>query len=488
MATIFRIFGAYLLAVFIANIASIPRTHAQGVGVSVNGTCQVGACPPAALALGTGTTRPYFLTITLPNGDRYSVAGRIDASVNAAGNFVPATQFFTVGYLGNPSGTPSQADTLTFHNFLAFTTNGGAFNLGAEGTGLFSAAPAVAATSSVRVSAVFNGSISSPTFGPFLAPNPFSQTANVFVPAGSSVLTVDTTFTIVFGAGSPIGSSIQIGALRPGVFAAVLPGARTSSPPTPTPLGFGTPVAFSAVTAFSPVTAFATIINTGQVVASACAITLPPNIAGDFIYQTTNPVTNQPTGTPNTPVDIPVGQNRSFVFAITPTAPFTLDIPLLFACNNAVPATPVAGVNTFLLTSSNTPIPDMLSIAATPTNDGILHVPTNGSAAFAEAAINISAAGTVTFTPTTTAVGQPQRNLPLGLTICLSNPSTGACLNPATTSATVTAAANQIVTLSIFAQGQGQSIALDPANSRIFIIATQGTTVVGASSVAVQSP
>ena len=131
----------------------------------------------------------------------------------------------------------------------------------------------------------------------------------------------------------------------------------------------------------------------------------------------------------------------------------------------------------------------MLSIAATPSGDGILTIPgTTGTAAFAHAALNIATAGTVTLTPTDTPVGQAARGLPVTLTICQTNLS-GTCINPATPapSATVNVTNNQIVTFSIFAQGQGQNIAFDPANSRIFVIAKQGTTAVGEASVAVRT-
>ena len=53
-------------------------------------------------------------------------------------------------------------------------------------------------------------------------------------------------------------------------------------------------------------TAFATIINTGTTPGLGCSIAPSPPIAGmTFSYQITDASTNVPTGTPNTPVDIP---------------------------------------------------------------------------------------------------------------------------------------------------------------------------------------
>jgi len=157
------------------------------------------------------------------------------------------------------------------------------------------------------------------------------------------------------------------------VFSSILPNTRTTSPGT-------------------PVTAFATILNAGGATATACSIALPPGIPATFLYQTTDPQTNSPVGTANTPVDIPAGQAQTFYFAITPTSPFTQDIPLVFICANTNPAPVIHGLNTFLLASSASPIADMISIASTITNDGnvVLDGP-GGAGAIAAAAVNLRA-------------------------------------------------------------------------------------------------
>lgn len=83
------------------------------------------------------------------------------------------------------------------------------------------------------------------------------------------------------------------------------------------------------------VTAFATIINAGPGTATGCSITLATFVSASFLYQTTDPNTNALIGTPNTPVDIADGAAQSFVFAFTPTAPFSpTDVQLSFSCNN----------------------------------------------------------------------------------------------------------------------------------------------------------
>src|ERR1700757_3636455 len=110
----------------------------------------------------------------------------------------------------------------------------------------------------------------------------------------------------------------------------------------------------------TPATAFATIINSGPDPAVGCALTLASSLPAAFIFQTTNPATNQVSGVPNAPVDIPGGASRTFVFAVTPSQPIpSTDVAINFACANAGPAVTILGVNTLRLTSSAAPGPDV---------------------------------------------------------------------------------------------------------------------------------
>ena len=56
-------------------------------------------------------------------------------------------------------------------------------------------------------------------------------------------------------------------------------------------------------------TTFATIINAGSTPAGNCRIEPPNGIDADFSFQTTDPATNLPVGTPNAAVDVPAGQS-----------------------------------------------------------------------------------------------------------------------------------------------------------------------------------
>jgi subtilisin family serine protease len=251
------------------------------------------------------------------------------------------------------------------------------------------------------------------------------------------------------------------------IVAAVAPNARTT-------------------TVGTPVTGFATILNAGGATALGCSIILPSTVPASFSYQTTNSQ-NVPVGSPNTPADIGPSQGLSFVFSVTPTAPFVEEIALIFKCANASPAPLVFGLTTFLVTAGTAPLPDMLSIADTLTHNGIAKIPgTTGTGLIVTAAIDIGAGGIVTVAATATPVGQPTRSLAANLFICQTN-SSGACINPPTPggSSTVNVSQNETVFFSVFIQGQGVPISYDPGNTRVFVVASQGSNVVGEASAAV---
>lgn len=231
------------------------------------------------------------------------------------------------------------------------------------------------------------------------------------------------------------------------------------------------------------VTAFATIINSGGATGSGCGIALANALPINLTYQTTNPTTNAVTGTANTPVSIAAnGGSQSYVIALMPTAPFTpTQIGFNFACGNLVAAPIETGLNTLLLSSSTTPVPDIVALAATASNDGILHIPGNAAAnAFAVATINLGSNSAITAMANTGST-----TLPLTISLCQTDPTSGQCIGPIGSSATVTIAANATPTFGIFATASG-AVPFAPANSRIFVQFTDsGGVERGATSVAV---
>ncbi len=229
-------------------------------------------------------------------------------------------------------------------------------------------------------------------------------------------------------------------------------------------------------------TAFATIINAGSQTATGCSIAMSSSTSASFSYQTAN-ASNQLTGTPNTPVDIPAGAAQSFVISINPSAPIDpANLGFDMACSNAAEAPITTGLNTLLFSASTTPTPDVVTLTATSTNDGYVHVSTaSGAGAFAVATVNVGVSGTLVGSADTGSA-----TLPITLNLCQTNPSTGACISSVGPTVSVTIGPNETPTFAVFVSSQG-SIAPDPANKRIFVRFKDNATGVtrGSSSVAV---
>ena len=232
------------------------------------------------------------------------------------------------------------------------------------------------------------------------------------------------------------------------------------------------------------VTAFAAIINTGNSLAIACKITSLSGLAASFHYQTTNPNTNQITGTPDTPVDIASGGFQSFVIAFIPTQPLASTyLQFSFDCANRDPAPINVGLNTLLLSVSATPVSDIVAWAATPTHDGIVNIPgATGTGAFAVATVNVGASAGIT-----ASADMGSAMLPVNISLCETNPTTGQCISAIGPSVTTQINTNATPTFGIFVQSNG-TVQFDPASNRIFVRFKDGGNVTrGSTSVAVRT-
>lgn len=244
-------------------------------------------------------------------------------------------------------------------------------------------------------------------------------------------------------------------------------------------------------------TAFATIANGGSVTAENCSISLLNVIKGGFSYQTTDPNTNALTGTADTPVDIPAGQNQSFLITFTPVqeffnnpVPFTTEpLEFLFSCSTGQ-ANQIAGVNQWLMASGTTLTADAIAVAQTTTNDGILYLGgTETTGAIGMAVVNIGASDSLT-------IRRGNANAPIGggtasldFLICettFGSPA-GACMFPPTPDTfNATFNQNDVRTFTVLVRGNGQAVANNPAVNRILIEFVDGEGEVrGSTSVAV---
>jgi hypothetical protein len=233
-------------------------------------------------------------------------------------------------------------------------------------------------------------------------------------------------------------------------------------------------------------TAFATIINTGSVTATDCGIAPKTFVQASFAYQTTD-ASNALIGTPDTPVDIAAGANQSYVFAFTPTASFApVDVQLDFDCSNTSPAPVTVGLNTLLLTADTDPVPDIVALAATINDDGIVNLSgSTGTGVFGVATVNVGSTGSITVsTDTGDAV------LPVSIALCETDPATSVCINPAVPTlepVTTSIAAGATPTFAFFVTGT-DTVPFDPANNRVFVrFKDAGGVTRGSASVAIRT-
>ncbi len=229
-------------------------------------------------------------------------------------------------------------------------------------------------------------------------------------------------------------------------------------------------------------TAFASVINNGTAAATGCSLALPSGTPATFIYQTTNS-SNLPIGTPNTPVDIPAGSTQSFVFGITPTASMNSnEIALVFDCANSNPAPSKAGLNTFILSATTDTPPDLLAIGATPSNDGVVRLPSNTvTNFFATAAVNLGSSGNIVVS-----ADDGGRQLPLILQLCETNSSGQSIICGNNLNRSVNP--NETVFYTVFVTGKGSSVPFNPGENRLFLRILANGNTVGATNVAVTAP
>lgn len=238
-----------------------------------------------------------------------------------------------------------------------------------------------------------------------------------------------------------------------------------------------------SVTLPNAASAFATVINAGTQTGTSCAIDAVDGPAEILGYQTANAL-NQPVGTANTPVDIPASGVQNFVITLTPTAAFSPEtITLGFYCSNADSAAVEPGVNTFTMSASKIPVPNIIALALAPTEDGIVDLPgATGSNAFAVATSNLGASGSIT-----ASVGSGVGALPAMLAICETDPTTGQCLEGPASSVTTTIDAQATPTFAVFVTGTA-AIGFFPATNRVNVIFSDSNGINrGETSVAVRT-
>src|SRR5262245_20702862 len=175
--------------------------------------------------------------------------------------------------------------------------------------------------------------------------------------------------------------------------------------------------------------------------------------------------------------------SQSFVLAIMPTSAFApTEIPFTFAGTNTVQAATIVGVNTLLMSSSVTPVPDIVALVAS-SEPGIVDIPgSTGTGFFAVATANVGAGALIAASTDTGGA-----NLPLSISICQTTPATGACQGSPGAIVTTQINPGDTPTFGIFVTASA-AVSFDPANNRVFVRFTDaGGVTRGATSVAVRT-
>ena len=231
-------------------------------------------------------------------------------------------------------------------------------------------------------------------------------------------------------------------------------------------------------------TAFATVLNAGDGPGESCTLTLGSEIPGILTSWQTDPATNRIVGPANPAVSIPAGGAATWAFRIVVEEELApTDVELVFDCENSVPAAVYTGINTLLLSASDTPTPDIVALALTATGDGVLTMDgPSGAGAFVTASINLGSTAAMNVI-----ARKSDSQMPIDVLICESNPATAVCLTPPGPFANVVIEAGATPTFSIFATARG-NVPLDAANSRIYIeFLDVGGETRGSTSVAVKT-
>jgi hypothetical protein len=232
----------------------------------------------------------------------------------------------------------------------------------------------------------------------------------------------------------------------------------------------------------SVATAFLTLVNAGPSSAFGVGISTGLPIPAAFSYQSTDCATNTPTGSADILAFIAFGDKRCFLIAIKPMATFDpVDLPFVFSGANVEVVPVLQGINTLLVSASMVAGPDVIALAATPSNDGVAAIlGARGAGVFAVATANVGASGPITVSADTGAA-----SVPVTLSLCQTDPVIGTCLAPPSGTVSTTIGAHTTPTFGVFLRAS-ELVPFDPANARVFVRFKDTNAVVrGSTSVAI---
>ncbi|MEE2527120.1 Ig-like domain-containing protein, partial [Hyphobacterium sp. HN65] len=240
--------------------------------------------------------------------------------------------------------------------------------------------------------------------------------------------------------------------------------------------------------------AFLSVVSSATTPAQSCRVTAPSDAPFTLNYSQID-ASGNPTGPSDPLFDIAAGGTLSFVLGMTPSAQ-TGDggyqyLPMV-VCENAS-LDPIVGVSSVSLNIGPAPTPDILSINATISGDGVIRIlPPDRIAFMTASAINIGVGdgtagpGQVTLT---VSVDTGAVKLPVAVDVCQINASS-VCITPRSSNLTTVMNGSDPLFFAAFVRDvSAAGIPFDPANSRVFLRFRDGNGVLRSStSAAVMAP
>ena len=182
-------------------------------GISVNGSCEFGACSPVGVLPTNGSVNDSFsLVYTFANSDRYQITGVVSAGGYSVSPFIGFSRdTVTATFQGNNSGTTWVRISCRIDFLQAFQTplSAGTSDSGFESIAGFFSGP-ISSASSAEHQFFSNGGTAMVLIGPFSPPNPFFGASTKQPFSFGPITSLDANFTFTFGAGSGVGSAIDV--------------------------------------------------------------------------------------------------------------------------------------------------------------------------------------------------------------------------------------------------------------------------------------
>jgi hypothetical protein len=235
------------------------------------------------------------------------------------------------------------------------------------------------------------------------------------------------------------------------------------------------------------------VVNAGNSRADACQFQIPAGSPVTMGYQMTNGA-NQFIGEVDAAFSINPGITRSFVLSFTPTAQNagSTIFPQVVCTNGSV--VEIGGVNNLFLSIDDHAVPDILSISATPSADGIVNIPAGATGFFSASALNFGAGDdpndVTAAAQIVVSIEKSNAQIPVLLQVCETD-AAGLCSSAlgGSVTSTIGGFGGSFFAIFITDQSNGSGIALDPANTRAVLKFTDaGGIVRSVTSVALAAP